>query len=97
MHELSACALLDDVAVFEDDDRTSIYNSRQTIGDDEGRFAHAITARWPIDGVFWKPGRKSTAADSHLTSFFNRRSSGTITDEGAMMEMPCAGANNLAM
>src|SRR5690349_16333636 len=70
---------------------------RQTIGDDEGRFAHAITARWPIGGALWKPGRKSTAADSHLTSFFSRRSSGTITDEGAMMEMPCAGANNLAM
>jgi hypothetical protein len=25
-----------------------------------------------------------------------RRSSGTVTDEGAMMEMPCVGANNLA-
>jgi hypothetical protein len=84
------------VAVFEDDYRTSIYNSRQTLGDDEDRFAHAVTARWPV-GVLWTLARKSTADDSHLTSFFSRRSSGTITDEGAMMEMPCAGANNLAM
>ncbi len=34
---------------------------------------------------------------AYLSSFFSCGSSGTITEEGAMMEVPCAGANSLAM